>query len=84
MDCRAKDLLDPVMAYKCLPTLFVGDNNEFHRPFRGGDDWVGLVRLLMSGDETHVPCRDPDEGRHVVVAADYDRVPRGVLSDGEY
>ncbi len=84
MDCRAKDLLDPVMADKYLPTLFVGDKDEFNRPFRGGEDWVGLVGLLVSGDKTHVPRRDPDEGRHIVVAANCGRVPRGVLPYGEY
>ena len=37
LDCRAKDLMDPVMADKCLPTLFVGDKEEFNRPFRKGE-----------------------------------------------
>ena len=72
------------MADKCLPTLFVGDKDEFNRPFRGGEGWDGLVGLRVSGDKAHVPRRDPDEGRHVVVAADCGGVPRGVLPNGEY
>jgi hypothetical protein len=76
LDCRAHDLLDPVVTEKFLPTLAVGDKNEFHRPFRGGEDRVGFVGLLASGDKPHVPRRDPDEGRHVVVAADRGRIPR--------
>jgi len=55
LDCRAHDLLDPVVAEKCLQTLVIGDKNEFHRPYRGGEDLVGLVGLLVSGDKTHVP-----------------------------
>ena len=72
------------MADKCLPTLFVGDKDELNRPFRGGEDWVGLVGLLVSGNKTHVPRRDPNADRHVVVAADFGGVPRGVLPNGEY
>ncbi len=37
------------MADKCLPTLFVGDKDAFNRPFCGGEGWVGLVGLLVSG-----------------------------------
>ncbi len=50
------------MADKCLPTLFVGDKDEFNRPFCGGEGWVGLVGLLVSGGKAHVPRRDPDKG----------------------
>ncbi len=74
----------PVLTYKCLPTLVVGDKDEFHWPFRGGEDWVGPVGLFMSGDKPHVPLRDPDEGRHVVMAADGGRVPWCVILDMEY
>jgi hypothetical protein len=85
LDCRAQDTLDPVVGDKCLPTFVVGDKDEFHKPFRGGEDRVVLVGLfVMSGYKSHVPRRDPDEGRHDVVAADCDRVPRGVLPDREY
>ena len=83
MHCRAHDLLDPIVAYKCLPALFVCDKDDFHRPLRGGEDWVGLVGLLVRRDKTHVPRRDPDEGRHVVVAANCGRAPRGVFLDRE-
>ncbi len=84
MYSRAKDPLDPVVAYKCLPTLFVGDKDELHRPFRGGEDWVGLVRLFVRGDKPHVPRRDSDEGRYIVVAADCRRVPRCVVPYKKY
>ena len=84
MDCRAQNLLNSVVAYKSLPTFFVGDKDEFHKPSRGGEDRVGLVGLLVRGDKPHVPRRNPDEGRHVVVAADCGRVPRDVLPDREY
>ncbi len=62
MDSRAKDLMDPVMADECLPTLFVGDKDEFNRPFRGGEGRIGLVGLLAIGEKAHVPRRDPDKG----------------------
>ncbi len=84
LDCRAHDPLDPVVAYKCLPTIFVGDKDEFHRSFRGGEDWVGLVGLFVGGDKPHVPRQDPDEGRHVVVAADCGGVPWCVIPNKEY
>jgi hypothetical protein len=77
LDCRAHDLLDPVVEDKCLPTLVVGEKDEFHRLFRGGEGRIGLVGFLVSGDKPHVPRRDPDEGRHVAVAADCIRVPGG-------
>ncbi len=83
MDCRAHDMLDPVVADKCLPTLVVGDEDEFHRPFRGREERFGLVGLLVSGDKPHVPRHDPDEVRHVVGVAECGRVPRGVLPDRE-
>ena len=76
--------MNPVVAYKCLLTLFVCDKDEFNRPFRGGEVLVGLVGLLVRMDKTHVPRRDPDEGQHVVVAAICGRVPRGVLPYREY
>ena len=75
--------MDPVVADKCLPTLVVGDKDELHRPFHGGEDWIGRIGLLVSGDKTHVPRRDPDESQHVVVAADSGRVPRSVLRNKE-
>ena len=53
----ARDMMDPVVADKRLPPLFVGDKDEFYRPFRGGEDWVSLVGLLVSGNKTHVPRR---------------------------
>ncbi len=76
--------MDPVVADKCLPTFLVGDKVEFYRPFRGQEAGVGLVGLLVSGNKPHVSFRDPDEGRHVVVAANCGRVPRGVIPDGKY
>ena len=84
MNCRAQDSLDPVVAYKCLPTFFVGDKDQFHWPFRGEEDWVGPVGLFVSGDKPNVPLRDPDEGRHVVVVADCGRVPWCAILDREY
>ena len=84
MDCRAQDPLDPVVGDECLPTLIVGDEDEVYLPFRSGEDRVGLVGLIVSGDKPHVPRRDPDKGRHVVVAANYGGVPRGVLPAREY
>ncbi len=44
------------MADKCLPTLVVGNKDEFDRPFRGGENWVSLVRLLVSGDKRMCPA----------------------------
>ena len=76
--------MDPVVAYKCLPTLLVGDKEEFHRPFCGGEDLVGLFGLFVRGDKLHVSRRDPDEDRHVLVAADCGRVPWCVVLDREY
>ena len=55
LDCRAQDLLDLVVADKCLLTFVVGDKGEFHRSFRWGEDWIGLVGLLVSGVKEHVP-----------------------------
>ena len=81
---RAQDPLDPVVADKCLSTFLVGDKDEFYRPFRGEEDGVGLVGLPVSGDKPHVSFRDPDEGRHVVVAANCGRVTRGVIPYGKY
>ena len=83
MYCLSWDLMDPVVADKCLPTLRIGDENEFYRPFRRGEDKSGLVGLFVCGNNPHVPHRDPDEGRHVVVAANRGRVPRCVLPDRE-
>ena len=68
---------------KCLPTLVVGDEDKLHRPFRRVEDICGIVGLCVCGDKPHVPRWDPDEGRHVVVAANCGRVPRCVLPDWE-
>ncbi len=38
--------MDPVVADKCLPTLVVGDEDKFHRPFCGGEDGCRLVGLF--------------------------------------
>ena len=67
------------MGDKCLPTLVVGDKDIFHRPFRRGEGKCGLVGLFMCRNKQHVARRDPDEGRHVVVAANCGRIPRCVL-----
>ena len=75
--------MDPVVADKCLSTLGVEDDHEFHRRFRRGEDRRGLVGLFVCGIKPHVPRRDPDEGRHVVVAAKSGIVPRCVLPDRE-
>jgi hypothetical protein len=48
--------MDPVVADKCLPPLFVGDKDEFHRPFRGEEDWVGVVGLVVSGNKRMCPA----------------------------
>jgi len=66
---------------KVLPTLVVGDEDQFHRQFRRGEDMCCLVGLFMVGNKSHVPRRDPDEGRHVAVAANCGRFPRCVLPD---
>jgi hypothetical protein len=71
--------MDPVVADKCLPILVVGDEDKFHRPFRKGEDMCGLVGLFVRGNKPHVSRRDPDDDRHVVVAANCGRVPRCVL-----
>ncbi len=55
LDCRAHYLLDPIVGDKCLPTLAVGVKDKLHMPFRGKEDRVGLVRLLVSGDKPNVP-----------------------------
>ena len=57
------------MTDKCLPTLVVGDEDKFHRLFRGGEDGCGLVGLFVCGNKPHMPRRDLDEGRHDVVVA---------------
>ena len=68
------------MGDKCLPTLVVGDEDKFHRSFRRGEDMCGLVGLFMCGNKLHVPRRDPNEGRHVVVAASCGAEFHGVSS----
>jgi len=83
LNCRAYDLVDPVVAGECLPTLVVGDEDKLHLPFRGGEDGFSLVGLFVCGSKPHVPRRDPDKGRDVVVAANCGRVLRCVLSDME-
>ena len=83
MDCRAKDLLDLVVADKCLPTLGVSDEDEFHRPFCRGEDNGGLVGLFVCLEKSRVSRRYPDKGRHVVVVANCGRIPRCVLPDWE-
>jgi hypothetical protein len=75
--------MDPVVADKCLSTLGVADEDKFHRPFRKGEDKHGLVGLFVYMNKPHVPCRDPDEGRHVGVAANCGRVSRCILLDWE-
>ena len=75
--------MDPVVADKCLPILGVGDEDKFLRPSRKREDRCGLVGLFVCGVKPHVPRRDQDEGRHVVVAANCGRVPRCVLQDLE-
>jgi len=71
--------MDPFVADKCLPTLGVGDEDKFYQLLRKGEDMCGLFGLFVCGEKPHVPRRDPDEGRHVVVAANCGRVPRRVL-----
>ena len=75
--------MDPVVADKRLTTLDIGHEDEFYRPFRRGEDMSGLVGLFVCGDKPHVPRRNPDESRYVVVAANRGRVPRCVLLDRE-
>ncbi len=76
-------MVDPVVAGKRLETLVVGDEDEFHGPFRGGEDRYGLVGLFVCWNKPHVPLRDPDEGRHVVVAANCGGAPRCVFPEWE-
>jgi hypothetical protein len=45
------------MGDKCLPTLVVGDEDEVHRPFREGENRVGLFGLLVSWDKPNVPAQ---------------------------
>ena len=71
--------MDSVVANKYFPSLGVGDEDKLHRPFRKGEDKCGLVGLFVGGNKPHVPRRDPDEGWHVVVAANCGQVPRYVL-----
>ena len=71
--------MDLVVADIRVPTRAVGDEDEFHWPFRRGENRGGPVGLFECGDKPHVPRRDPDEGRHIVVAANCDRVSRCVL-----
>ena len=54
---RAQDPLDPIVAYKCLPALFVGDKDKLHRPFRGGER-KGFIRPQGSG----VSGKEPGDG----------------------
>ena len=77
LDCRAQDLMGPADTY--LSTLGVGDEDDFHRPFSRGEDMYGLVGLVVRENKPHVPRKDPDEGRHVVVAANFGRVSLCVL-----
>jgi hypothetical protein len=71
--------MDLVVTDECLPTLVVGDEEKFYRSFSRGEDKRGLVGLFVCENKPHVSRRDPDEGRHVVVAANCGRVPRCVL-----
>ena len=75
--------MDPVVADKCLSSLGIGDEDNFHRSFCRGEDRCVLVGLFVCGNKPHVPRRDPDEGRHAVVAANCGGVPRCVLPDRE-
>ena len=75
--------MDPVVADTCLSTLGFGDEHKFHRPFRRGEDMCGIVGLFACGNKPHVPRRDPDEDRHVMVTANCNRIPPCVLSDRE-
>jgi hypothetical protein len=75
--------MDPVVADKCLTVHGIGDEDEFYRPFRQGEEKSGLFELYVSGNKPHVSHRDPDEGRHVVVAENCGRVPRCVIQDRE-
>ena len=61
--------MDLVVEDKCLPALVVGDEDKFHKLVSGGGDMCGLVRLFVCGNKPHVPRRDPNEVRHVVIAA---------------
>ena len=86
MDCRAHDFMDPVVSHKCLTAfgiIIVDDEDEFYWPSRRGENKSGLVGLFVCGNKPHVFRRDPDEGRHVLVAANCGRVPRCVLPDRE-
>jgi hypothetical protein len=71
--------MDPVVEDEFLPTFGVEDEDKFHRSFRRGEDKCGLVGLFVYGNKPHVPRRDPDEGRHVAVAANCGKVLRCVL-----
>ena len=75
--------MDPVVADECLPTLVVGDEDKFHRSFRGGEDGCSLVRLFVCGNKPHVSRRDPDEGRHVMMFANCGGVPHCIIPDWE-
>jgi len=79
LDCRAHDLMYPVVADICLTTLGIGDEDEFYRLLRRKEHRSGLVGLFVCGNKSHVPRRNPDEGRHVVVAANRGIVPWCVL-----
>jgi len=67
--------MDPVVEDKCLPTLVVGDEKNIHRPLRMEEDRCAIIGLFVCGNKPHVIRRDPDENRHVVVAANYGGVP---------
>jgi hypothetical protein len=83
LNCRTQDPMDPVAADECLPTLGVRDEDELHRTFCRKEYMCSLFGLFVCGDKPHVPRRDPDEGRHVVVAANCGGVPRWVFPNWE-
>ena len=75
--------MDPDVAARRLPTRVVKDEDKFNEPFREGEDRFGLVGLFVCWNKPHVLLRDPDEGRHVVMAANCGGVPRCVVPDWE-
>jgi hypothetical protein len=60
MNVRGEDRLDPVVVEESFPSFAIGNEDELHWPFGGGEDSGYPVHLFMCRDKTHVFRRDLD------------------------
>jgi len=76
--------MDPFVAEECFSALLVRDKYELYKQFDKREVRCCLVRLFMGWYKAHVSIHDLNEGCHVPMVSNDDRVSRCVFLHRKY